>query len=84
MFSPGFHLKTPMIQRFAIAALCLSAAVGPPAASAQRPAPAPAVYRDSLAPIDARVRDLMRRMRVEDKFWQLFMLPGSRDNPADD
>ena len=50
-----------------------------PAAPAGRP-----LYRDAQAPVDARVRDLMHRMTLEEKFWQLFMLPGSRDNPADD
>ncbi len=30
-----------------------------------------------------RVRDLLGRMSIDDKFWQLFMIPGDRDN-ADD
>src|SRR5688500_18415229 len=35
-------------------------------------------------PIDERVRDLLGRMTLEEKFWQLFMIPGSLDDPADD
>ena len=54
-------------------------------AAAQHPAPAARpLYRDPRAPISARVHDLMGRMTLEDKFWQLFMIPGDRDNPADD
>ena len=43
-----------------------------------------APYRNPRLPTDARVHDLMRRMSLQDKFWQLFMIPGSRDDPADD
>lgn len=31
-----------------------------------------------------RVNDLIARMSPEEKFWQLFMLPGSLDDPAHD
>src|SRR5579862_3824430 len=41
-------------------------------------------YRDAALPIDARVRDLLARMTLEEKFWQLFMIPGDLDNPAND
>ncbi|WP_421751790.1 glycoside hydrolase family 3 C-terminal domain-containing protein [Croceimicrobium sp.] len=34
------------------------------------------VYKDSNASIEARVDDLLGRMTVEEKFWQLFMIPG--------
>jgi beta-glucosidase len=34
--------------------------------------------------VDARVRDLMQRMTREEKFWQLFMIPGDLDTPAHD
>src|SRR6187455_3759272 len=44
---------------------------------------APAYKRPEL-PVDARVRDLLGRMTLEDKFWQLFMIPGDLDNPAND
>ena len=36
----------------------------------------PSVYRDSTRPVDERVRDLLGRMTLEEKFWQLFMIPG--------
>ena len=34
------------------------------------------VYKDSLMPVDLRVRDLVGRMTPEEKFRQLFMIPG--------
>ena len=36
-------------------------------------------YRDAQLPIDTRVQDLLSRMTLEEKFWQLFMLAGSLD-----
>ncbi|MEP6763167.1 MAG: glycoside hydrolase family 3 C-terminal domain-containing protein [Gemmatimonadaceae bacterium] len=41
-------------------------------------------YRDSKLPIEQRVRDLVARMTLEEKFWQLFMTPGDRDDPTHD
>ena len=35
-------------------------------------------------PVDARVADLLGRMTLDEKFWQLFMIPGDLDNPAND
>ena len=34
------------------------------------------VYKDPAQPVSARVEDLLRRMTPEEKFWQLFMIPG--------
>lgn len=48
--------------------------------SAQTPAP----YRDATLPIETRVRDLIGRMTLEEKFWQLFMIPGDLDDPSND
>src|SRR6185436_5096789 len=42
------------------------------------------LYKQAGAPIDARVADLLSRMTLEEKFWQLFMIPGDLDNPAND
>ena len=42
------------------------------------------LYKDPSRPIDERVRDLISRMTVQEKFWQLFMLPGDLDDPAHD
>jgi beta-glucosidase len=47
-------------------------------------APAPLPYRDPNLPIADRVRDLLGRMTLEEKFWQLFMIPGDLDDPAND
>jgi beta-glucosidase len=33
------------------------------------------IYKDPKQPVDARVKDLLSRMTVEEKFWQLFMIP---------
>ena len=41
-------------------------------------------YRDPSLPVDARVSDLLGRMTVEEKFWQLYMIPGGRENPRHD
>jgi beta-glucosidase len=41
-------------------------------------------YKDPVLPVDARVKDLLGRMTVEEKFWQLFMIPGDLDNVAPD
>jgi beta-glucosidase len=57
----------------------LSLCVGSILAAAQPP-----LYRDASRPVDERVRDLLGRMTLEEKFWQTFMLPGSLDDPAHD
>ena len=44
----------------------------------------PPPYRNAALPIDERVRDLLGRMTLEEKFWQLFMIPGDLDDPAHD
>ena len=38
------------------------------------------LYKDESQPIEKRVRDLLSRMTPEEKFWQLFMIPGDLDN----
>ncbi len=37
------------------------------------------LYKNANAPIEQRVNDLLRRMTPEEKFWQLFMIPGDLD-----
>ncbi|RYG06252.1 MAG: glycoside hydrolase family 3 protein, partial [Chitinophagaceae bacterium] len=36
-------------------------------------------YKNAALPVAARVKDLLSRMTPEEKFWQLFMIPGSVD-----
>lgn len=43
----------------------------------------PAYRNAALAP-DARARDLLGRMTLEEKFWQLYMSPGSLDDSTHD
>lgn len=37
------------------------------------------LYKNSGISIEERVRDLLSRMTPEEKFWQLFMIPGDLD-----
>ena len=50
----------------------------------QSQAPGQPPYRNSRLPVEERVRDLLGRMTLEEKFWQLFMIPGDLDDPAHD
>lgn len=38
------------------------------------------LYKDPSQPIEKRVYDLLSRMTPEEKFWQLFMIPGDLDH----
>jgi beta-glucosidase len=38
------------------------------------------LYKKATAPVDDRVKDLLQRMTPEEKFWQLFMIPGDLGN----
>ncbi|MFT3748420.1 MAG: glycoside hydrolase family 3 C-terminal domain-containing protein [Agriterribacter sp.] len=47
---------------------------------AQQTAP----YKNPSLPVEQRVTDLLQRMTIEEKFWQLFMIPGDLDGvPAE-
>jgi beta-glucosidase len=61
-----------------VAAMVVAVALRPNTAAQQPP------YRDPRLPVAERVRDLLSRMTLEEKFWQLFMLPGNLDNPGHD
>ncbi|MBO9591645.1 MAG: glycoside hydrolase family 3 C-terminal domain-containing protein [Niabella sp.] len=39
-------------------------------------------YKNASLPIETRVQDLLSRMTPEEKFWQLFMIPGDLDKAA--
>ena len=51
-----------------------------------RPATAQTIppYRDPAASVDQRVRDLLGRMTADEKFWQLYMIPGDLDDSTHD
>ena len=66
-----------MSRHYGWAALTLAALLPTPA-GAQTP------WRDAALPVEARVRDLLDRMTLEEKFWQLFMLPGNRADSSHD
>lgn len=40
-------------------------------------------YKDADLPVDERVDDLLSRMTLEEKFWQLFMIPGDLSDGAE-
>jgi beta-glucosidase len=42
------------------------------------------IYKDAAARVGDRVADLVGRMTLEEKFWQLYMIPGDLDDPAND
>ncbi len=67
-------------RRRLVVAVVVSLAAGRIAAQAPDRAP----YRDSSLSVESRVRDLMSRMTPEEKFWQLFMIPGSLDDSTQD
>ena len=37
-------------------------------------------YKNSSLPVEERVKDLLSRMTLEEKFWQMFMIPGDLEN----
>lgn len=63
--------------------LILALALGLQAVAPAAPQPPPP-YKNPKLPVEARVKDLIARMTLEEKFWQLFMIPGSLDDPAHD
>ena len=40
-------------------------------------------YKDPKLPVEDRVKDLLSRMTPEEKFWQLFMIPGDTNENLD-
>ncbi len=72
-------MRARILPVFALSVAVLSA---PPAASGQGGPAFP--YRDSTRATADRVSDLLARMSPAEKFWQLFMIPGSLDDPAHD
>lgn len=50
--------------------------------SARTPEPLP--YKNPALPVADRVKDLVGRMTLEEKFWQLYMIPGDLSDPSHD
>lgn len=48
--------------------------------SSQQPGP---LYKDPRQPVELRVQDLLQRMNPDEKFWQLFMIPGGLQEGKD-
>ena len=69
-----------MTRSLAVLVLAFLASAGLMPPQAQAPPP----YRNANLPVEERVRDLLGRMTLEEKFWQLFMIPGSLDDPSHD
>jgi beta-glucosidase len=67
-------------RRAILIAFTLAFILAPQLASAQTPLP----YRDARRPTAERVRDLLGRMTREEKFWQLFMIPGDPGDTSHD
>ena len=72
------------LNRSAVLAACGGAAITTTAHAQTRAASAEAPYHDAALPVPARVRDLLGRMTLEEKFWQLFMFPGDLDDSTQD
>jgi beta-glucosidase len=71
-----------VVRRILAAGLLIGLAAPPRPLAAQGATIPP--YRDARAPLEARIRDLLGRMTTEEKFWQLFMIPGDLDDPRND
>ncbi|MEP6833408.1 MAG: glycoside hydrolase family 3 C-terminal domain-containing protein [Gemmatimonas sp.] len=71
-----------VLLRLTLLLLATSATASAQSTAAQATANAP--YRDARLPVETRVRDLVSRMTPDEKFWQLYLSPGDRDNPAHD
>jgi beta-glucosidase len=71
------HFDVPHVTRWLCCAL---ACVAPLAGQARAPLP----YRNPRRSVAIRVRDLLGRMTLEEKFWQLFMIPGDLDDSTHD
>ncbi|MBP6715312.1 MAG: glycoside hydrolase family 3 protein, partial [Acidobacteria bacterium] len=63
-----------------IAAVLIALALSGLTVRAQDPPP----YKNASLPVADRVKDLIGRMTLEEKFWQLYMIPGDLDDPAHD
>jgi len=68
------------VRRLTLMAIVLAAAIPSAGLRAQVLLP----YQDADRPVAERVHDLLGRMTLREKFWQLYMSPGSLDDTAHD
>ncbi|QJR34404.1 glycoside hydrolase family 3 N-terminal domain-containing protein [Gemmatimonas groenlandica] len=72
----------PALAGLLVAALTTAASAAAQEAPSRPPADAP--YRDARRAPSERAQDLLARMTLDEKFWQLFMIPGDRDDASHD
>ncbi|MCL7959357.1 MAG: glycoside hydrolase family 3 C-terminal domain-containing protein [marine benthic group bacterium] len=72
--------RVPSIRYILVAAALAAAAMPSNDLRAQELLP----YQDAKRPVAERVQDLLGRMTLQEKFWQLYMSPGSLDDPSHD
>jgi beta-glucosidase len=70
-----------MRNRTARQGIVMALAIAIPAVLEAQERPA---YRDASLPVAHRVRDLLGRMTLDEKFWQLYMIPGAPWDSAHD
>jgi beta-glucosidase len=76
---------SPGLIRRQLITLCAAGVISSPGRSQTPPSQATAApYRDARLPVADRVRDLLGRMTLEEKFWQTFMIPGDLDDSTHD
>ncbi|HUF28573.1 MAG TPA: glycoside hydrolase family 3 N-terminal domain-containing protein [Gemmatimonadaceae bacterium] len=78
----GREVRVIRAARALTTALLLALLVLPASADSQAPGSLP--YRNPRLPVAERVADLLGRMTLEEKFRQMFMIPGDLDDPAHD
>ena len=81
------HVRARRCLAAALLALVGVSATAVHALQAQAPPLAPAAgapYRNATLSPGERAHDLLARMTLPEKFWQLFMIPGDLDDPTHD
>jgi len=72
---PIFKMNKTMRRIFYCSLLCLGLAAAP-ACGRRDAAEQKLPYKDPSLPVERRAADLLSRMTLEEKFWQMFMIPG--------
>ena len=74
----------PVRPLFAVRAVTIAAVAVLATSPAVSQTSSPARYRNASLSTAERVGDLLGRMTLEEKFWQLFMIPGDLDDASHD